>query len=185
MWIGTKLLAGVVFASVLIVLPGLMGTTAVTFAQDENPTVTRLLADARDKAAAVSRDADELESLTRTDATWHAHAEKLEEMKQHINDLARSVEQLQAARDSASPWQRQAIDRMIPLMRELAANTTAAINHVSQHQTRPTSPAYVNYLKANTDAAHELASMISDFVQYGQARQKLQNLEQKLEIAQR
>jgi hypothetical protein len=37
-----------------------------------------------------------------------------------------------------------------------------------------------NELKANTDAAHELASMISDFVQYGQVLQKLQNWSRSL-----
>lgn len=57
------------------------------------------------------------------------------------------------------------------------SNTNAAINHVAQQQTRPTTPAYAEYLRVNTDAARELATMISDFVQYGQARQKLQSLE--------
>jgi hypothetical protein len=41
------------------------------------------------------------------------------------------------------------------------------------------------YLKENAETAHELANMISEFVEYGQARQKLQNLEQKLEVASR
>ncbi|HEX7960423.1 MAG TPA: hypothetical protein VF493_10925 [Terriglobales bacterium] len=40
MWIGTKLLAGVVVASVLILLHRAMGTTAVTFAQYDNPTLS-------------------------------------------------------------------------------------------------------------------------------------------------
>jgi signal transduction histidine kinase len=172
-----------VFASMLLLLMVLLARASNTFDQDENPQVTRSLADARQKAAVVSQDADELEALTRTEATWHAHAAKLEEMKQHINDMARSVEQLQAARDSASAWQRQAIDRMMPLMRELASSTTAAINHLNQQQSRPTTPSYTEYLKENAATAHELANMISEFVEYGQARQKLQNLEQKLEVA--
>jgi hypothetical protein len=172
-----------VFASMLLLLMVLLARASNIVDQDENPQVTRSLAGARQKAAVVSQDADELEALTRTDATWHAHAAKLEEMKQHINDMARSVEHLQAARDSASAWQRQAIDRMMPLMRELAFSTTAAINHLNQQQSRPTTPSYTEYLKENAATAHELANMISEFVEYGQASQKLQNLEQKLEVA--
>jgi hypothetical protein len=46
------------------------------------------------------------------------------------------VEKLNAMRNSASTWQKQAIDRMVPLMRELAANTTAAINDLNEQRTR-------------------------------------------------
>jgi hypothetical protein len=152
-------------------------------AVDDNPQVTQLLADAKQKAGVVSQDADQMEALTRTDATWHAHAAQLEVMKQHVNDLARAAEKLQAARTSASPWQQQAIDRMMPLLKELATNTNAAISHLSDLQSRPVSESYTQYLKANTDTAHELAQMISEYVDYGQAKARMERLEQKLEVA--
>ena len=175
-------------AVVLIASMPMLFSTAVPAAlpadqAGENPQITRLLDDAREKAAVVSRESDELEALTGTDATWHAHVDALNRMKAHVNDLGKAVEKLTAARDSASPWQRQAIDRMIPLMRELAANMNAAINHISQQPNRPTSPSYAEYLKENTEIAHKLSNMISEFVEYGQARQKLQTLEHRLEIA--
>ena len=47
----------------------------------ENPQVTQLLADARDEAAQLSRDADEMESLIRTDVSWQTHAAMLETVK--------------------------------------------------------------------------------------------------------
>ena len=109
----------------------------------------------------------------------------LETMKEDVNDLARSVEKLNAARDSASSWQQQAIDRMMPLMKELASNTTAAINHLKEQPTRPTSGSYAEYLKQNSETARELTDMISSFIQYGQTRAKLGRLEQKLEIGSR
>jgi hypothetical protein len=151
----------------------------------ENPEVTRLLAEARDKAAVLSRDADQMEALTRSEVSWQTHAEMLETVKQHVNDLARLAEKLTSERDSAAPWQQQAIDRMLPVLRELASNTTAAINHLNQNKIRPTTASYTEYLKENAEAAHQLAEMVSSFVQYGQARAKLEKLEQKLEIASR
>src|SRR5438045_899421 len=75
------------------------------------------------------------------------------------------------------------IDRIVPLLKELAANTTAAINHVNQNRTRPTTPDYAEYLRANAETAHQLSDIISNFVQYGETRAKLNRLEQKIEIA--
>ena len=154
-------------------------------AAQENPEVTRLLNEARDEAAVLSRDADDMEALTRTDASWETHADTLHRIKDDVNKLAKTTEKLVAARDSASPWQRQAIDRMLPLMKDLASNTTAAINHLNQNRLRPTTPDYTEYLKENDQTAHQLADTISNFVQYGETRAKMEKLEQKLEIARR
>ena len=167
----------------LLALTLLLVATLLPAQNAENPEVAALLQQARDQAAALSRDADELEALTRSNVSWQSHATKLEDMKDHVNAMGRLVPKLVASRDSASPWQQQAVDRMVPLLKELAANTTAAIQHVSQNQERPTSGNYTEYLKENTETAHELSDMISSFVRYGQTRAKLENLEQKLEIA--
>jgi hypothetical protein len=149
---------------------------------EENAEVSRLLSDARVKAAVLSRDADEMEALIRSEVSWQTHASMLDTMKDDVNDLAKSVEKLNATRDSASPWQKQAIDRMIPLMRDLASNTTAAINHLRDLQSRPVSEEYANYLRQNSETAKQLSDMISSFVDYNQTRAKLEKLEQKLEI---
>jgi hypothetical protein len=167
----------------LLTLTFLLVATLLPAQNAENPEVATLLQQARDQAAALSRDADELESLTRTNVSWQSHAAKLEDMKAHVNAMGQLVPKLVASRDSASPWQQQAVDRMVPLLKELAANTTAAIQHVNQNQERPTSGNYTEYLKENTETAHQLSDMISSFVRYGQTRAKLENLEQKLEIA--
>src|SRR3979411_3534190 len=130
-----RLVAGVL-VTLLVFSP--LATLATSQNNEENTEVTRLLADARDKAAVLSRDADEMEALTRSDVSWQTHAAMLDTMKEDVNDLAKSVEKLNAARDSASSWQRQAIDRMMPLMKELASKTTPAINHLKEEPTPPT-----------------------------------------------
>jgi hypothetical protein len=169
-------------ASMLFLLP-VLSVAQNNNTKEENPEVTRLLADAREKAAVLSKDADEMEALTRSDVSWQSHAAMADTMRGDVNELASSVEKLKAARDSASPWQRQAVDRMIPLMKDLAANTTAAINHLNQQRTRPLvgSP-YVEYVKQNAETAHDLSNMISSLVQFGQTRAKLEKMEQRLEV---
>jgi len=163
----------------------LLFPVALIAQSSENPEVTRLLAEAREKAAVLSRDADEMEALTRTDASWQTHADMLETIRQHVNDLGRLTERLTAERGSAAPWQQQAIDRMLPILRELASNTTAAINHLNENKIRPTTASYTEYLKENAEASHQLSEMVSSFLQYGEARAKLEKLEQKLEVASR
>ena len=177
----TGLMVGALIASTLLLFS--MPLSAVT---PENPEITQLLADARDKAAELSRDADEMESLIGTDVSWQTHAVMLESVKEHVNQLGRIAAQLEQKRDSASQWQQQAIDRMLPVLKELAANTTAAINHLNENKTRPLQiSSYPQYLRENAEAAHNLADMISSFVNYGDSRAKVEKLEQKLEIASR
>src|ERR1700674_3841894 len=64
------LLAGALLGVVLFLFP------AVVVAQnnDENPEVARQLAAARDEAAQLAKDADDMESLTRSDTSWQSHA---------------------------------------------------------------------------------------------------------------
>jgi len=176
-----ELIVGVLTVSMLFLF-----STPLSAQKQENPEVTKLLADARDKAAELSRDADEMEALIRTDASWQTHAEMLESVKEHVNQLGRIAAQLEQKRDSASAWQQQAVDRMLPVLRELAANTAAAINHLNQNKGRPLeTSSYPQYLKENAESAHNLADMISSFVKYGDSRARVEKLEQKLEIASR
>ena len=182
-----RLVAGALATLTLVLFSSLavLGLLAASQNNQENPEVTRLLADAREKAAVLSRDADEMEALTRSDVSWQTHADMLNTIKEHVNDLARTVGKLNASRDSASEWQKQAIDRVMPLMKELAANTTAAINHLNENKLRPTSGSYKEYLKENAETAHQLSDIISSFVRYGDTRARLEKLEQRLEIASR
>jgi hypothetical protein len=161
----------------------LLASQQASAQSSENPQVTQLLTDARDKAAQLSRDADEMEALTRSDASWETHATMLEQVREHVNQLGRIAEKLKAARETAAPWQQQAIDRMVPELKELANNTTAAIQHLNENKIRPTSGNYTEYLKENSETAHQLSDMISSFVKYGQTRARLERLEQRLEVA--
>ena len=82
---GTQfLMAGLALVSLLLLSSGL--TFAVT---DENPDVTRLLTEAKEKAAVLSQDADQMEAFTRSNVSWESHATMLEDIKQHINEVNR------------------------------------------------------------------------------------------------
>jgi hypothetical protein len=180
---GDRSVAWALATSMLLLACTLVYAQSSAQKKEDNPEVSQLLAEAKEKAAVLSRDADDMEALTRSAASWQSHAVMLDTVKDHVNDLGRTVEKLTVARDSAAPWQQKAIDRMLPLMKELASNTTAAIEHIKEHQSQPNVGSYPEYLRANADTAHQLAYIISSFVEYGETKAKLARLEQRLEIA--
>jgi hypothetical protein len=137
---------------------------------------------AKQQSFELARDADEMTALLRDDVSWQTHADMLNRIKNHVNNMGRIVAKLESEREEASPWQQQAIDRMIPLLKEIASNTTAAIEHLNQNHLRPVSEDYRDYLQENADTAHELADTISSFEQYGRTRAKLEKLQDKIEV---
>jgi Na+/phosphate symporter len=135
------------------------------------------------EAAELARDADEAESLIRSEANWQAHAEALERVKDHVNNMGRIIDRLTQARTSGSELQEEAVDRILPLAKQLAENTTAAINYLNQNKARPLVAPYTEYLQDNADTAHELASTVSDLLEYEKSMTKIAQLRNKLELS--
>jgi hypothetical protein len=73
--------------------------------QEDNKEVSKLLEDVKMQAAELQHDSDELESFTRSDASWQSHADELELIKERINTIGKTLSRLQNLRSSASPWQ--------------------------------------------------------------------------------
>ena len=150
--------------------------------QADNKEVSQLLEDIKTQAADLQRDSDELESFTRSNVSWESHAEELNNMKDRINTIGKTISKLQNLRNSASPWQREAIDRIIPVAEKLASNTTAAIEHLNKNPLRINEPQYQQYIKSNAETASNLAALVRDFVEYGKTRTTLEAYERKLEV---
>jgi hypothetical protein len=149
-------------------------------ARQENDQLTQLLSQARDEAVQLAGDADQTESLIRSQASWETHASMLESVKEHVNNMGRIISKLTGARGSGSELQEQAVDRMLPLLKELAANTSAAINYLNQNRTRPPTDPYSEYLRDNAQTAHQLASTISSLLEYEKTMTQMEKLRSKL-----
>jgi len=159
-----------------------LGPRAFAVQNAESAGVQDLLYQAREEAVGLDRDADQMEALVRSDIDWQTHADYLESVKTHVNRLASLIDKLQAEREDASPWQQQTIDRVVPMLREIAANTSNAINHLNENHVRPVSGDYPTWLRANAETSHELAELISDTIHYGQTRARLEKLAGELQI---
>jgi hypothetical protein len=148
----------------------------------DSEQVSKLLSEAKTTAYQLREDAAAMETFTRVDASWESHADAITQIKEHIHALARVAAKLQAAKGSASPWQKTAIDRMNPYLDELGGYTSAAIEHINGNHTVHTMQEYRDYLEANADYASDLAAMIGNFVDYGKAKQRTERLGARLEV---
>lgn len=145
--------------------------------------VSKLLGDAKTQSYAISVDASILESYTRQPSlNWSTHAAEVSRMKNDINTAAKTVTALSAAKAQAVPWQATAIDRIIPYLQEIAADTTAAIEYLNKNQSRLTAKEYKDYISENANTSQELATLISNFVDYGNHKNRTEELRKTLEL---
>jgi len=173
-WIGTGAL----------LLAGFLGNS-VTMKAADNPDseqVSNLLSGAKTMAFQLKEDAENMETFTRMNASWQSHATAIAQIKEHFNALSEQETKLKAAKDTASPWQKTAIDRIEPFLNEMVGYNEAVIETLNKHPERLKTPEYKDYLEANADYSGDMAAMIADFVDYGRTKDRFQELTDKLEV---
>jgi hypothetical protein len=147
----------------------------------DSEQVSKLLSEAKTLAFQLKEDAGTMESYTRSNVSWQSHAAAINQIKEHVNALGRQVAKLKDERNTASPWQKTAIDRINPFLDELGGYTSAVIEHI-KGEPKHTMDEYKDYLEANADYSADLAAMIADFVDYGKTKQRFERLAGKLEV---
>jgi hypothetical protein len=144
--------------------------------------LTKVLSDVKYEALMLQRDAAQLKAMTQSTSSWQSSANELEQIKTHVNNAALFVQELNDFRIVAAPWQQIAIDRINPLLQELASNTQSTIAKLNENPARVHLGPYKEYVSAHYDLATDLVSMISDFVEYAKTKAKFERLTRKLEM---
>lgn len=169
------------FTMIASLVAGIVGLSPALHAANEE-SVSKLLAQAKTQSYAISVDATTLESYTRSSLDWTTHAAEITRMRSDINAAGVTVAALTESKSQAAAWQVTAIDRIVPYLREIATNTTAAIEFLNKNQSRLKSPEYKDYIEANSDTSQELASLIAHFVDYGNHKSRYESLRNTLEL---
>jgi hypothetical protein len=170
--IGSVTLA--ILAGYLMIPSGLQAAVAA-----ESPEITKLLADARAEAAELKADSTNMESFTRSTTSWQSYASHVEMIKGHVNNAGKLLAKLKDAESTGAPWQQAAIKRIEPLLKEMAENTTLIIKRLNDNQARVHLPEFKELVKANAGLATDLEALIRDFVEYGNAEEKVEELSEK------
>ncbi len=174
---GPVAIAGLATA-LIVISPAVMAAGA-----EDSEQVSKLLSDAKSQAFQLKEDSQTMESYTRSKLDWQSHASAVTAMKEHINAVGVTLTKLEDARESASAWQAIAIDRIKPLLKEIAANTTTVIAFINKNPRHLFTPESKDYIEANADAADRLSRLVGDFVDYGNTKNRLERLASKLEIS--
>lgn len=155
---------------------------AESYTWDFRGEAAGLLEQVRANSALLAKDAATLESFKRSGVSWQSHAGLLNSIRGHINENGNLLCRLQAIRHVTAPWQQQAIDRVVPMSSEMAVRTEAAIDHLNAHAGRLFVPEYQEQLTSIADLASRVNGGLGDFLSYANTQQKLDRLEQKLEL---
>lgn len=178
-----KVLSSVRMLGTVVTMAALLAMSFAAKAQsNDSARINDLLKSVKGHAALATHDAEQLESFSRSGVSWKSHAEQLNSMKEHVNDLINDHNEMITAREEASPWQQKAIDRTDPLVKEIADRLGAMIDHFNSNQQKINLQPYRDYLRSSHQLISTLDKMVTDFVTYEEAKSTADTLEEKLEL---
>lgn len=148
----------------------------------DSPDVSNLLAQAKDYAAKLAEDSALMKSFANSQMSWESHANQINMIREHINNMGKVLKQMGDRREFASPWQQSAIDRVTPLAAELARDVESTIDFLNKNHERLFQPQYKDYLDSNYEVSSSLSALVSDFVSYGKNKAKYETLGTELEV---
>lgn len=146
----------------------------------ESTRASQLLKEIQSIARDLKRDAARLETYNFGGFSWQSHAHQLTLAKQHINAIGSRVEDLQAIRSAAAPWQQQAIDAIVPVAVQLASRTENAISHLNENRHHLFAPAYTDHLSAIATSAAQMKQSVDVFLDLANTQDKLDNLRERV-----
>jgi hypothetical protein len=171
-----NILAGLVTSLLLVI-----GMPPAARAADSPEAFSKLLGDAQAQSSRLSL---EWKSDARQSAiNWSGDAAEVTAMKDELTAIARTAAALNEERSQALYAQLAAIDRIVPVLQEIADNTTNAIGFLAKNQTRLTDKQYKDYVEQNSDTSSRLATLVSQLVDYESRKAKFDLAKRNLELA--
>jgi hypothetical protein len=166
-------------ATAALLLGIMVFVSGSTPANCDSAQASKLLQDAKTSAAQLARDTDQMMTFARSKVSWQTHAGQITLIKEHVNNSGKILADLHNARDGAEPSQQEAIDKITPILQQLASNTESIINNLNTTKTT-WSPEFQGYLKSSSELANDLSKLIGDYLDYESAKSRTQGLGQKL-----
>ncbi|MGJ5817583.1 hypothetical protein [Paludibaculum fermentans] len=151
------------------------GKTSTAGNDTGNPRV--MLEEMRNVASNTAVEADHLSMDARNAAlSSDSHLSPLWMLKQDVNAMGKEISALEAERDTLQPWEQQAVDKVVPLLKEAATNTEEAIEYFNTNHNFLWSPQYRGYADKVKQDSDQIARTLKNYLKY----EKVQNEEQQL-----
>jgi hypothetical protein len=155
-------------------------TRALASSIGDSKEISALLSEAKSEAIELRKDAEKMETFTRSKLSWESFALQINEIKDHVNKTGELLAKLNQIRETGSSWQQQAIDHITPALKELATNTESTIEHLNENRRLVHSKELEDYCVVNYELAQELTALVGDFVNYGETSAKFAELQKKV-----
>lgn len=168
-------------ALVAVALLSLAPAVASARVVGDSEEFTGFLAQAKTEAAQLQRSAEELNSFQYSRISWQSQAAKLEELKTHLNKLGELVVRMNNV-EAPSPWQQMAIFDVYPMVEELAANVTMTIFYLGEAPDRLAFTSFPEYVAADAELATNTAALLSEYVDYSEAKRTVEDISFELEL---
>lgn len=147
----------------------------------DSSQVSEVLSDAKTLASSLRSDIMTLDFIALSASGSQTRAVTLNLFAVHTTALRSQSARLEEIRKYGTSSQQTAIDRMVPVMQELASSAEAAIN-ATRSLSQLSSPEYREYFKLNADLAEELSHVISAWVDYANTRENLNRVAEKVGV---
>jgi hypothetical protein len=143
-----------------------------------------LLAEVQEEAVGLTRHAETLWTFAgKPMYSWESHAFYLDKVKGHINAVGERTAELQRISNAVLPWQQKAITEVTGYAAQVAASTQAAIVHLRENQNRLFVSVYRDHLTTIADRSEDMKQAVDTFLDYEKTHEKLQQLQNKLELS--
>jgi hypothetical protein len=163
--------------AILSVAPALASAQVVR----DSAEFSGLLTQAKSEAVQVQRITEEIYSFKGNNLTWQTYADKLGELKTHVNSLGEFVMRMNNV-EAPSPWQQQAIADITPMVDELAADVTMSIYHLDAARDQYMFSSFPEYVEADAELSANISALLAEYVDYAQAKQTKDDIEFELEL---
>jgi len=129
-------------------------------------TIADQLADFKSKASRLSQEADALQSHVRQRLTWQSQSSRLGTIADHVNQMGKSLAELEAMKPMATDNQQMAIEHSRDHLVAISEHTTRAIELIKDNRHNVQFTEYgdtVNDLQAHAEVLHTKLDTILDF----------------------
>jgi hypothetical protein len=174
-----KLNTGLIALAVLFV--SALALPASAESRVQNADVQRQVADRLGEfkitASRLYRQADLLNSHRKSALSWQTHAEQLLALKDHVNELGRSLAELEEMKPQASDSQKMAIEHARPHLVAIAQSTTRAIELLNENRGSIRFPEYLDAASDIYDHADTLHNKLDAILDFESSKTRLDALE--------
>ena len=141
---------------------------------------TDLLREVQSTANALASEAHSFHSYTLSPLARESHVWAANRVKEHVNDMGQRLARLQEIRHVAAPWQREAIDAIVPDAVRLAAHTQAAIEHLNERNPL-WQQSYKDELRGISERSDRVKNAVNLHLEMADTHQRLEGLRNRAE----